>query len=111
LDVNVVKALQIYFKVPVEVRREEGRFVASCFLLDTLHEGPNKHGALAALTDAVQAYMSACCDARALDEVLQQHDLRLPAAEDELVTGHYIDVSVQLKIPALNHNQDALSGH
>jgi hypothetical protein len=97
-----VKALQIYFKVPVEVRREDGRFVASCFLLDTLHEGPNKHETLVALTDAVQAFMTARCNDRAVDDMLHQHDLRLPEAGDELVTGHYIDVAIQLKIPALN---------
>jgi hypothetical protein len=98
-----VKALQIYFKVPVEVRKEDGRFVASCFLVDSLHEGPNKHETLAALTDTVQAFMTRCCNDRALDDVLHQHDLRLPDPGDELVTGHYIDVSIQLKTPALHH--------
>lgn len=98
-----MKALQIYFKVPVEVRKDGGRFVASCFLLDTLHEGPNKQEALAALTDAVQAYMTACCKNRAVDAVIHKHDLRLPDAGDELVTGHYIDIAIALKIPALNN--------
>ena len=97
-----MKALQIYFKVPVEVRREDGRFVASCFLLDTRHEGPNKHETLVALTDAVQTFMTERCNARAVDDMLHQHDLHVPDEGEELVTGHYIDVAVNLKIPALN---------
>ena len=39
---------------------------------------------------------------RTVDEVLHQHDLSLPHPDEELVTGRYIDVSVMLKIPALN---------
>jgi hypothetical protein len=96
-----VKALQIYFKVPVEIRKENGSFVASCFLLDSQHAASNKHEALVALTDAVQAFMTTCCDRRAIDDVLREHDLRRPDAGEELVTGHYVDVSIQLKIPAL----------
>ena len=98
-----MKALQIYFKVPVEVRKEGGRFVASCFLLDTRHEGTNKQETLAALTDAVQAFMTTRCKDRTVDAVLRQHDLRLPEPADELVTGHYIDIAIALKIPALNN--------
>jgi hypothetical protein len=97
-----LKALQVYFKVPVEVRGENGAFVASCFLLSTTCSGPTKHEALDALTAAVQGFLSAQCAGRTLDEVLRRHDLRLPHPDEELVTGRYIDVSVMLKIPALN---------
>jgi hypothetical protein len=41
-----VKAMQVFFKVPVEISEEGGRFVVSCFLLDGQHEGPNKHETL-----------------------------------------------------------------
>ena len=96
-----MKALQIYFKVPVDVRKDEGGFVASCFLLESQHAAPNKHEALVALTDAVQTFMTSCCDRRVVDDVLRQHDLRLSDAGEAVVTGHYIDVAIQLKIPAL----------
>jgi hypothetical protein len=101
---NIVKALQIYFKVPVEIRKKNGRYVASCFLLDIVQEGANKQETLAALTDAVQLFVTACCGSRELDEMLRRHDLRLPEVGDEMVTGHYIDVAVALKIPKLNKN-------
>ena len=104
LQADIVKALQIYFKVPVEVRREDGRFIASCFLLDSTQEGPSKHETLAALTDAVQQYMTACCNDRTIDDLLHRHNLHLPGDNEELVTGHYIDVAIQLKIPGLDRN-------
>lgn len=94
----------MFFKLPVEIRQEDGRFVASCFLLDTPQEGPNKHETLAALTNAVQSYMTSCCGDRAIDAVLHRHDICLPDAGEELKTGHYIDVEVLLKIPAPRRN-------
>lgn len=97
-----MKALQVYFKVPVEVRDENGSFVASCFLLSTTCAGATKHEALDLLTAAVQDFLAAQCAGRTVDEVLHQHDLSLPHPDEELVTGRYIDVSVMLKIPALN---------
>jgi hypothetical protein len=99
-----VKALQIYFKVPVEVRRDEGGFVASCFLLDDRFKGATKHDALMALTADVQELMTARCSARMLDALLRQYDLHVPDPNEELVSGHYIDVAVQLKIPGMNGN-------
>jgi len=93
-----MEAMQMFFKVPVDIRQEDGRFVASCFLLDTEHEGPNKHETLESLTIAVQSYMTSCCAERSIDAVLHRYDLRLPEPGDELVTGHYIDVSVLLKM-------------
>ena len=50
-----MKALQVYFKVPADVQGEEGRFVASCFLLTATCTGATKHEALSALTEAVRA--------------------------------------------------------
>ena len=100
----MVKAMQVFFKVPVEVRQERGRYVASCFLLDSHQEGPNKHEALVALTNAVQSFMTSCCSDRSIDAVLHRHNLRLPNAGDELMTGHYIDVAVLLTIPFAGHN-------
>lgn len=103
-EVNSVKAMQMFFKVPVEIRQVGERFVASCFLLDAHHEGPNKHETLVALTNAVQAFMTSCCDDRAIDAMIRRHDLRVPEIGDELTTGHYIDVSILLKAPAAGSN-------
>jgi hypothetical protein len=97
-----LKALQVYFKVPADVQGEEGRFVASCFLLTATCTGATKHEALSALTEAVQAFLAQQCAGRTLDDVLRRHNLHLPHPDEELVTGRYIDVSVLLKIPALN---------
>jgi hypothetical protein len=99
-EVDLVKAMQMFFKVPVEIRKVDGGFVASCFLVDAPQEGPNKHETLVALTNVVQEYVTSCCGDRAIDAMLHRHDLRLPEAGDELKTGHYIDVSILLKIPA-----------
>ena len=99
-----MKAMQMFFKVPVEIRQQDGRFIASCFLLDTHHEGANKHETLVALTNALQAFMTSCCGDRAIDAVLHRHDLRLPNVEDELRTGRYVDVSILLKIPAADRD-------
>lgn len=99
-----MKAMQVYFKVPVEVREENGRFIASCFLLESTHEGPNKHEALEALTNAVQTFMTACCGERTMDAVLHRHDLRLPDDGDEIHTGRFVDASILLKLPAANRN-------
>ena len=67
-----MKALQVYFKVPADVQGEEGRFVASCFLLTTPCGGATKHEALSALTEAVQAFLAQQCAGRTLDDVLRQ---------------------------------------
>jgi hypothetical protein len=50
----------------------------------------------------VQAFLAQQCAGRTLDDVLRRHNLHLPHPDEELVTGRYIDVSVLLKIPALN---------
>lgn len=97
-----MKALQVYFKIPADVRGEQGCFVASCFLLKATCTGATKHEALDALTAAVQAFLAQQCAGRTLDDVLRQHDLRLPHPDEELVSGRYIDVAVLLTIPALN---------
>jgi hypothetical protein len=96
---RAVRALQIFFKVPVEVWQEDDCYFSSCFLLDTVHTGPNKHESLMALTDAVQGFMTICCNNRAVDDVMRQHGLCEPSADDEMATGNYIDISIRLKIP------------
>lgn len=93
-----MKAMHIVFKVPVDIEQIDGRFIASCFLLDTRHEGLTKHETLVALTGAVQSLLTSSCADRAIDAMLRRHDIRLPDAGDELETGHYIDVTVRLKI-------------
>lgn len=100
-ETKLADAMQVYFKVPVQIREEGGRFFASCFLVDVHCEGPTKFEALEDLTKVVQSFVTSCAKDRALDAVLHRHDLRLPDARDELATGRYIDVSIQLKIPAL----------
>ncbi len=97
-----MKALHVYFKVPVEVRDENGRFVASCFLLPATCDGETKFEAISALTEVVRIFLTAQCTGRTLDDVLHRHDLQLPHPHEELVTGRYIDIAVQLKIPGLN---------
>lgn len=92
--------MQVYFKVPVEIKEKDGRYIASCFLVDTHSEGPTKHEALDALTEAVHTFMTTSARKRELDSILHRHDLRLPDQGEELATGRYIDVSIQLKIPA-----------
>ena len=92
--------MQVYFKVPVQIGEENGRYLASCFLVDTPSEGPTKHDALESLTTAVHSLMISSARDRALDAILHRHDLRIPDQGDELATGRYIDVSIQLKIPA-----------
>lgn len=96
--------MQVFFKVPVQIREENGRYIASCFLVDTHCEGPTKHEALETLTEAVHSFMTSCARDRTLDAMLRRHDLRLPDEGDELATGRYIDVSIQLKLPARNGN-------
>lgn len=93
--------MQVFFKVPVQIRQESGRYIASCFLVDNLCEGSNKHEVLEDLTVAVQSFMTTCAQERAIDALLHRHDLRLPEKGEELATGRYIDIAIQLKVPAL----------
>ena len=95
----MVSAVYMYLKVPVRVRPENGRFVSSCFLLDQPQEGPTKHAALEALTNAVQSFMTSCYRDRRIDSLLHEHDLRLLNVGDEITSGRYIDVSVMLRAP------------
>lgn len=97
--IKMTDAMQVYFKVPVQIGEENGRYLASCFLVDTPSEGATKHEALETLTKAVHSLMTSCARDRALDAMFHRHDLRLPEQGDELATGRYIDVSIQLKIP------------
>ena len=92
--------MDMYFKVPVQIGQKDGRYIAKCFLVDLPSEGPTKHEALEALTEAVQSLVTSCAKDRSLDAMLHRHDLRLPDQGDELATGRYIDVSIRLKIPA-----------
>ena len=94
---NLADAMQVYFKVPVQIRQENGRYFAECFLFDKHYDEPTKFEALASLTGAVQAFMTSCVRERGLDALFHRHDLRLPEINDELTTGSYIDVAIQLK--------------
>ncbi len=93
------KAIRVSVKVPVEVRQENGRFIATCFLLSSSHDAPSKHGALENLAGAVQALMFSRFKDRDIDRLLQDHDLRAHLASNGIAGGSYIDVSVTLKAP------------
>lgn len=93
----MVAAVNVYMKLPTMVRVENGRYVASCFLLDQSYEGATKHDALDALTKAAQAYITLCYQERRLDALLQAHDLQVQSAGEDVTSGRYIDVAVILK--------------
>lgn len=90
------KAVQIFVKVPVEIRNEDGRIVTSCFLLDTAQEGSNKPAALDALTDAVRSFLISCFDNGSVDRMLHDHDLCAHDVRSSIIDGHYIEVSLTL---------------
>ena len=90
------KAVHISVKLPVEIRNEEGRIVASCFLLDTSQEGSNKHDALDALTDAVRSFLISCFGIGSIDRMLHDHELCPQDVRGGVMDGRYIEVSLTL---------------
>lgn len=91
------KAICVSVKVPVEVHRENGRFIATCFLLTSSHDAPSKHEALKNIASAVQELMFSRFRDRDIDRLLQDHDLRAQLASNGIAGGSYIDVAVTLK--------------
>jgi hypothetical protein len=91
------KVLEVNFKVPAQVRHENGRFVATCFLVETRHDAPTKDEALARLSAAVRLRMGEVIDARAFDGLLARHELRSHGSNEAFEAGPYIEVAVALK--------------
>ena len=93
------KALRVSFRVPVEVRQENGRYIATCFLLDVQREAPSKHEALEGMVKAVQLHLYSRFKDRTIDSLLRDHDLEAQPAPGGIEGSSYVDVSVMLKAP------------
>jgi hypothetical protein len=91
------KVLEMNFKVPAQVRHEDGRFFATCFLVETRHDAPSKSEALAKLSAAVRLRMGELIDARTFDRMLAHHALRAHGSNETFEAGPYIEVAVALK--------------
>ena len=89
--------LEVNFKVPARVRQENGRFIATCFLVDSPFDAPSKDEALARLSAAVRLCMAEVIDARTFDEMLARHELRAHGRNETFEAGPYIEVAVALR--------------
>jgi hypothetical protein len=90
------KGLRVSFRAPVEVSKRDGKFVASCYLLDAPHEAPSKDAAIQRVAGAIQSLMYLRLRNRSLDTFLWEHELRAQQAFDGISAGPYVDVSVTL---------------
>jgi len=94
------KTIRVSLRVPVDVREENGRYVASCFLLDSHQEATSKHDAIENMANAVQSHMSSRFNDRAIDALLRDHALDAQHGRSEVEGGPYIDISIMLKAGA-----------
>jgi hypothetical protein len=94
------KAIRVSFRVPVKVRQENDRFIATCFLLESLQEAGNKHDAIENMAIAVQLKMFSRFNNRAVDAFLRDHEFDAQNERSEIEGGPYIDVSIMLKAGA-----------
>ena len=93
------KAIRVSLRVPVEIRQENSRFIATCFLLDFPQEAPSKHGVIERIANAVQMYLLSRFNDRTIDTFLDYHDLDVQQVSSGIVEyGPYIDVSVMLEV-------------
>lgn len=95
----VRNAVQVSLRLPVEVRQENERFIATCFLLDLYQEAPSKHDVLQRLTNAVQSQLYLHFKDRVFDSLLDVHGLKAQQELGGIEAGPYIDVSVILNTP------------
>jgi hypothetical protein len=93
----VRKGLRVSFRVPVEVRGEDGKFVATCYLLDAPREAPSKDAVIRHVADAVRSLLYLRLRDRTLDAFLREHDLSVHEAVEGIQPGSYIDVTVSLR--------------
>jgi hypothetical protein len=94
------KAIRVSFRVPVEVRQENGRFITTCFLLESRHEAASKHDAIENMAIAVQLHMYSRFNNRRFDALLRDHALDAQNERSEIEGGPYVDVSIMLKAGA-----------
>ena len=94
------KAIRVSFRVPVEVRQEDGRFIVTCFLLESRQEATSKHDAIENMAIAVQLKMFSRFNNRAIDALLRDHELDARHDSSGIEGGPYVDVSIMLKAGA-----------
>ncbi|MGC2519401.1 MAG: hypothetical protein WA373_09895 [Burkholderiales bacterium] len=94
------KEIRVSFRVPVEVRQENGRFIATCFLLDSRQEATSKHDAIENMANAIQLQMFSRFRDRAIDTFLHDHGLDAHDESSGIEGGPYVDVSIMLKADA-----------
>ena len=94
------KAMRVSFRVPVEVRQENGHFIATCFLLESRQVAASKHDAIENMAIAVQLKMFARFNNRAVDAFLRDHEFDAQHESSGIEGGPYIDVSIMLKAGA-----------
>jgi hypothetical protein len=94
------KAIRVSFRVPVEVREENGRFIVTCFLLESPQEAASKHAAIDNMANAVQLQMFSRFNDRAVDAFLRDHEFDAQHESGGIEGRPYIDVSIMLKAGA-----------
>ncbi|MBF0623698.1 MAG: type II toxin-antitoxin system HicB family antitoxin [Magnetococcales bacterium] len=63
--------IRMEIMVPMEVKRDESWFVASCTPLDVHAQGDSEESAIAELKDALQLFFETCLELGALEQVLK----------------------------------------
>lgn len=87
--------------MPVEVRSEDGKFVATCYLLDAPRQAPSKDAVIRQVADAVRSLLYLHFKDRTFDAFLREHDLSPQEAAAGIQPGSYIDVTVSLRAAEL----------
>lgn len=94
---NTRGSVEFKFRLPIELKREERWFIASCPVLDVHSQGATEEEAKRNITDTLQLFIESCYERGTLEAVLKEsgftptHDnVQLPN------NGQIIDVSVPL---------------
>lgn len=72
----MVGFVRFELKVPVRLHQDGAWTIASCDILDLHGQGAEQNAAIAALVEAMQAFVETCFEMGTLDEVLRQCGFR-----------------------------------
>jgi predicted RNase H-like HicB family nuclease len=95
----------VKFKLPARIKKEAGRFVSCCPILDVWSQGETKDKALNNLNEALQLFFISCFERGTLVEVLKKCGFTLTkrrGAKPHPLPKRYesLEVSVPFQIPS-----------
>jgi len=86
-------------ELPVEVKREGGRYIASCPLLDVCSQGLTRRKALENLGEALHLFIRSCYERGTLTRVLKASGF-VPSKAPGRTPRHTIRVPIPFAVPA-----------